>query len=113
MTNFGELLYAQSMRVFGTPATLTPFDGEATSVTAIDRTAGVEVEDNTIGIKTIRPAADVRRSDLNAASIALKDLDGGTLTLNGTTWEISSTMENPTPFGTSDGLVTLLLVGNA
>jgi hypothetical protein len=113
MTLFADLLYNQSMAIFGVPATIAEFESETSvSIVAIDRTSGVEVDDNSIGIKTIRPAADVRRADLDAAGIDLADLDGGSITINGTTWEISSLSEKPTPFGTADGLVTLLLVGN-
>ena len=113
MTNFADLLYSRSLAVFGVPAILTPATGDAAMITAIDQTAGVEITDHAIGIQVVRPAADVRRADIDAAGILISQIDGGTLEINGTSWGIAGIMEKPTPFGASDGLVTLLLVGNA
>jgi hypothetical protein len=112
MTIFADLLYRQSLAVFGVPATFQPDHGAPFDITAIDRTSGVEVADNTIGITTIRPAADVLAADLDALGITAADLDGAALTMNGTKWRVSGVMERPTPFGAADGMVTLLLVGN-
>jgi hypothetical protein len=116
--NFADLLYRRTLAVFGVPAILTlPPVGEddpvTATVTAIDRTAGVEVTDGSIGVQTIRPAVDVRRADLDAAGVALAALDGATLQVNGASWQVAGIMEKPTPFGATDGLVTLWLVGNA
>lgn len=111
MSIFADL-YRRSLAVFGTPATFQPVHGAPFDITAIDRTSGVEVADNTIGISTIRPAADVLFADLDALGITADDLDGAALTLNGTRWRVQGVMEKPTPFGAGDGMVTLLLVGN-
>lgn len=111
MIAFADLLYARSMDVFGAQAVLTVGAAQPVAITAIDRTAGVEVTDDTIGIQTVQPAADVRRADLDAATVDLAALDGATLALNGTTWTVHSIMEMPTPSGASDGLVRLMLVG--
>lgn|GEM_PF-2110891 len=63
-------------------------------VVVVDYTKGVTVEDeSTIGVQTIRPAADVRRTALVAAGIALDDLVDGQLELAGTTWRIKSLIE--------------------
>ena len=111
MDNFNDLLYSRSFSVFGVPTVLTTRPGVVIELTGIDKTAGVEITDNAIGLQVVRPAVDVRRSALGATP--LTDLDGGTILINGTTWVISSFMEKPTPFGATDGLVVLLLVGNA
>jgi len=115
--NFADLLYSRSLAVFGVPVSLTfpPVDeAEAVvvTITGIDRTAGVEITDQSVGVQTVRPVVDVRRADLDAASVALDSLDGASLEINNTTWVINGMLENPTPFGPSDGLVSLLLVGN-
>ena len=61
----------------------------------VDYTKGVTVEDESaIGVQTIRPAADVRRTALVAAGIELDDLVDGQLALAGTTWRIKSLIEN-------------------
>ena len=61
----------------------------------VDNTKGVSVEDGSIiGVQTIRPAVDVRRSALAVAGIALDDLVDGQLALAGTTWRIKSFLEN-------------------
>lgn len=118
MINFASLLYSRSLSVFGSPAVITiPPAVDASpvvvTITGIDRTAGVEVTDHSIGVRVIRPAVDVRRTDLDAAGLSLSALDGASLTINGTNWTVAGVMENPTPFGPSDGTVSLLLVGNA
>ena len=110
MISFNDLLYSRSFNAFGVPATLTPRSGDPIELTAIDRTAGIEVTDHSIGINTLRPAAEVQRASLGATP--LSQLDGGTILINGATWTVTSIMEKPTPFGATDGLVVLLLVGN-
>jgi hypothetical protein len=89
-------------------ATLTP-DGTAAGVTidAIDETAGIVLAEQGIDLQTIEPAAKVRLSDLDAAGIALEDLDDGTLVLNGTTWRIKSHRKLPDPDGSGEVLLLL------
>ena len=55
---------------------------------------GVEVEDGGIGLQTIRPAVDLRRSALTALGIAIADLVGGELVLGGAAWRVKSVIEN-------------------
>jgi hypothetical protein len=91
--DFDALVLGPVYDAFGEPAVLTV--GSASyNVTVIDHTAGVEVEDSGIGLQTIRPAVDLRRSALAALSIAVADLVGGAVLLGATSWRIKTVIEN-------------------
>lgn len=109
MIDFNRLLYGASFTTFGTPASLVIGDAVPVLITVIDRTSGVKIEDGQIGIMSVQPGADIRAADL--AGVDLADLDGASLTFNGTTWRIHTVLENPTPSGAADGLVTVTLIG--
>lgn len=106
-----SLLYGPVYSVLGVDATLTLNDTAATeiSLTAIDKTAGVEV--GSVDVQTIVPAAIVRASEL--ASISLATLEDGTLLMNGRTWTIKSHMPKPSPGGEDDGEIYLILYEGA
>lgn len=103
-----SLLYGPVYSVIGVTATLTLNDTAATeiSLTAIDKTSGVEIGGN-VEVQTIVPAAIVRASEL--ASISLATLEDGTLVMNSKTWTIKSHMLKPSPKGEGDGEVFLIL----
>lgn len=107
--DFKSTVFDPVFDAFGVVASLQPYGGEASAITAQDRTKGVELTDNALEIVTVRPVASVRRADLDQLGIALSDLDRGSITLNGRTWGISAHQERPTPFGFSDGTVWLIL----
>ena len=94
MIDFDALVLGPVYDTFGKPAVLTI--GPSTyDLVVVDYTKGVTVEDESaIGVQTIRPAADVRRTALVAAGIELDDLVDGQLALNGTTWRIKSLIES-------------------
>ena len=94
MIDFDALVLGPVYDTFGKPAVLTI--GPITyDLVVVDYTKGVTVEDESaIGVQTIRPAADVRRTALVAAGIELDDLVDGQLALAGTTWRIKSLIEN-------------------
>ena len=65
----------------------------------IDDTKGVSVEEGgVIGVQTVRPAVEVRRSALVGLGIAVGDLIDGEVTLNGATWRIKSFLDNGDEF---------------
>ena len=94
MIDFDALVLGPVYDTFGKPAVLTI--GPSTyDLVVVDYTKGVSVEDDSaIGVQTIRPAAEVRRTALAAAGIELDDLVDGQLALAGTTWRIKSLIEN-------------------
>ena len=93
MIDFDSLVLGPVYDAFGEPAVLTV--GSASyNATVIDHTAGVEVEDSGIGLQTIRPAVDMRRSAFTALGIAIADLIGGELVLGGASWRIKTVIEN-------------------
>jgi hypothetical protein len=91
--DFDALVLGPVYDAFGEPAILT-VGSVSYNVTVIDHTAGVEVEDSGIGLQTIRPAVDVRRSTLAALGIAVADLPGGVVLLGATAWRIKTVIEN-------------------
>jgi hypothetical protein len=73
----------------GVPAVLTlgNTDADAVELTVMDHTSGIEVADG-FGVFSLKPVVDVRNSELSANAIDREDLDGASLTLDGTVWTI-------------------------
>jgi hypothetical protein len=92
MLDFDSLVLGPVYKTFGKPAVLTI--GPSTyDLAVVDFTKGITVEDDGVGIQTVRPAADVRRNTLAALGISLDDLPGSALALNGTDWTIKTFIE--------------------
>jgi hypothetical protein len=91
--DFDALVLGPVYDAFGEPAVLT-LGAASYDLTAIDHTAGVEVEDSGIGVQTIRPAVDLRRSALASLGIAIADLVGGAVLLGVISWRIKTVIEN-------------------
>ena len=108
--DFDSLVNMPLFDVFGVPARITYFGTQFIDLIAIDRTRGVEIEDQNVGVISVRPVAAVRASAL--AGIDLVDIEDAIIELNGVTWRIKAVMERPTPFGAADGQIWLILIGN-
>jgi hypothetical protein len=91
--DFDALVLGPIYEAFGEAAVLT-LSSASYDLTVIDHTKGVEVEDSGVGLQTIRPAVDLRRSALEPLGIIVADLIGGELVLGGTTWRVKSVIEN-------------------
>ena len=106
----------------GKAATLTLVGfSDAISVTAIPKIAGASMDiafsgsrdaAAAFGIETIRPAADVRMSELTDNDVEREDLKGGTITVAGDTWRIETTLPRPSPEGEANGELRLFLIEN-
>jgi hypothetical protein len=93
MLDFDALVLGPVYETFGTPAVL--MIGPTTQhLCVVDYTKGVAVEEDRVGIQTIRPVADVRRNALVAIGVEVDDLIGGQLALNAVNWRIKSLLEN-------------------
>lgn len=112
MVDYNALLLNPTYLALGVCATITPKNGFVFEVTAIDRTAGVEVNDQNVGMMTVRPAATVRMSDLNRVNLKREDLRNAKLVMNGKTWRVENTLPRPTPNGAGDGELFLYLIEN-
>ena len=94
MIDFDTLVFGPVYGTFGQPAVLK-IGSSSHAVVVIDNTKGVTVDEGgVIGVQTIRPAADVRRSALVGLGIAFGDLVDGEIAFNNTTWRIKSFLEN-------------------
>ena len=93
MIDFDALVLGPVYDAFGEPAVLS-LGPARYDVTVIDHTQGIEVEDGGIGLQTVRPSVDLRRSAFTALGIAMANLIGGELGLGGATWRIKSVIEN-------------------
>ena len=106
MLDFDALVFGPVYDVFGQPALLTIESGQY-DVTVIDHTRGVTVDEGgSIGVQTIRPAADLRRGTLRTLGIPVKKLIDGELRFGGATWQIKSFLEN------GDELRLILMASN-
>jgi len=108
--DYAALLIDPIYGVLGVDAVLTLGDTAETevAVTVIDKTAGVEVGDS-VQTGTLLPGANVRVSDLTAASLTRDDLDGAIIAFNGNTWRIASHHPKPVPTGEAQGEITMIL----
>ena len=98
---------------FGKTATLRLVGfSDAVSVTAIPKIAGASIDPpgTPVEIQTIRPAADVRVSELTDNSIARVDLKGGEIDIAGATWRIENTLPRPSPEGEANGEIRMILI---
>ena len=94
MIDFDALVFGPGYDTFGQPAVLT-IGSSSYNLVVIDNTRGVKVDEGTaIGVQTVHPAADVRRSALNKLGIVFADLIDGEITFGGATWRIKSFVEN-------------------
>ena len=89
-------------------------------MTVIDKTAGVESASSpTSFVTTLRPAADVRATELAGLQLTRKDLTDGQLapapdappgTLGGNTWRIERVEPRPGPQGEASGEYRMFLM---
>ena len=94
MLDFDALVFGPVYDVFGQPAVLAT-DAGLFDLVVIDHTRGVTVDDGgMVGVQTIRPAADIRRSALNALGVSKKHLLDAQLTFGGASWQIKTILEN-------------------
>jgi hypothetical protein len=91
--DFDALLFRPAYRVFEEPAELT-VASTTHHVDLIDGTRGVAVEEGgSIAVETIRPVADVRRSQLSQKGIGISQLVDATLVFAGRTWRVKTPLE--------------------
>lgn len=102
--------YDSIYSILGVSATIAPADdsGDIT-VTAIDKTAGVDISSGGTIMPTIAPAARVRTSELDAHSVPRNVLQGGVIEINGNIWRIANTKPLPGPDGKGSGEILLIL----
>jgi hypothetical protein len=107
--DFSALLLNPIYDVLGVSASLTPngIDAVAVTITALDKTAGVDVSAE-FEVTAIRPAASVRLVDLAALGVTATDLDGGSISLNGSSWRIDMHHKVPTPDGSGEMMLYLM-----
>lgn len=89
--------------------TLTNTAADTFDLTVIDKTAGVEFGD-ILEVHTIKPAADVRMSELETHGLTRADVNGATLTFNGASWTVKTHALRPAPTGESAGELRMILV---
>ena len=94
MIDFDALVFGPVYDAFGQSAVLT-IGSSSYDLVVIDNTKGVTVDEGTaIGIQTVHPAADVRRSALVNLGIDFGDLVDGEVAFSDTTWRIKSFLDN-------------------
>lgn len=84
--------------------------GEAVEVSVIDKRAGIEMDLGEGVLSSLKPAVDIRLSELEEKSITTDRLRGGTLTISDTIYRITSWHPRPGPQG-HPGEVRMILQG--
>ena len=109
--DYQATLYDPVYTVLGVPCVLTLADTRSfDTLTALDKTEGVDVGDN-VQVPTIKPVAAFRMVELRAAGIEAEDVQDATLTMNGFTWTVDNYKFAPSPGGENDGELYLILAG--
>jgi hypothetical protein len=114
--DFSGLLYEPIHDIFGVEAVITPVTSASpATLIVIDKTSGVPVPRagqrfaGDPDVDTLGPAAVVRVTALTDAGLTRADLRRASLTMNGQTYRIESTVPRSTPGGEADGEVYLML----
>lgn len=110
MTINWRVHYDAIYTALGVEAELTPVGTgiPVDTITVIDKTAGVETGDG-VTVSSVKPAAAVRYYELTAAGVARDQLNGSTISFNGGTWQIRSSLPKPSPVGETEGELYLIL----
>ena len=94
MIDFDALVFGPVYDTFGQPAVLT-LGPTSYDLVVIDHTKGVVVDEaGSIGVQTIRPAIDVRRSALAKLGLTARDVLDGDIEFSDAAWRIKSALEN-------------------
>lgn len=108
--DYQALLFDPIYSIQGVPAALLLANGTLLdSLTALDKTAGIDVGGGDVQVQTIAPAAVLRVAELTARGVALDDLIKAKLLMNGNEWRVNSHRPKPSPKGQRDGEVYLIL----
>jgi hypothetical protein len=100
-------LYASDIAV---DATLTAGSGDPLAIRAMDKTTGVAIgSENEPEIQTIYPVAVIAMSTLTDNGLTADDVDGGSITIDGKAWTVTSHRYKPSPEGETRGELILLL----
>lgn len=92
--DFNAVVLGPVYDTFAKPAVLT-IGPASYDIEVIDNTKGVSVEEaGLVGVQTIRPAVDVRRTALLLHGITFDDLVDSQLALDGMVWRIKSFTES-------------------
>ncbi len=115
MIDFEALMLDPLYATLGVPASITiPADGSSdeltiTDITVIDKTGGIATGDQPVQVETIEPACCIRRAELTANGLTLANLDGASITFNGSRWTIKGGSKRPIPNGARKGEVLFVL----
>lgn len=110
---FNNTLYAPVYDAFGVEVELACLFGAKYKLTAIDKTAGIEVGASSVDVGTIRPALAIRASELNDLGLRPHDLEEAIVTMNGKEWTIKTTLMRPSPNGEKDGEIYAILMDSS
>lgn len=83
--------------------------GAAYSLTVIDKTGGIALQDGGVEISTVRSACAARAHELVDKGIDVSSLDGSQITFNAKTWRIEQRITRPSPSGEAIGEIYLTL----
>ena len=88
--------------------------GTAANIRVIDKTDGIEISDGgQASTMTIKPAVNVRMTELAVNSLGKDDVDGGVIVLNSKRWTVEAHLMRPSPDGEAAGEIILLLTDEA
>lgn len=85
----------------GVDAPMVLRTGKKWTPRVIDKSAGVAVSPggSDISLQVMRPAACIRKHEMDSNGVSVDDLDGSSIYMNGKSWMIRDYAEKPNPDG--------------
>lgn len=108
--NYTNILYEPIYNALGVQVEIACLFGAKYTLTAIDKTSGVEIGNSSVDVGTVRPVMALRASELKDLGLRPQDLEEGIATLNGREWTIKTTILRPSPNGENDGEIYAVLM---
>jgi hypothetical protein len=94
--DYAAILFNPIYTIQGVPAALLLADGRVIDgITALDKTAGIDVGGGDVQVQTIAPAACVRVGELTDKGVALDDLIRARLLMSGNEWKVMTHRPKP------------------
>jgi hypothetical protein len=106
--NYTEVLYRRTYKIHGVDVTIH-MPEEDIVVRGLDKSHGIEVQMRHALVPEVKPAAKIMMADLQALELGPDDLEGQSLTMNGTRWNIVTYNVHGSPNGDWDGELYLIL----
>lgn len=107
--DWNDILYSPIYAMFATEALITPSGQSAVIISVVDKTAGFDVNLNTVELPSLKPVVFAMMAELAAKGLTLDSVRDATLQLGLNRWLIKSVKQRPGPDGKGSGEAMFIL----